>query len=252
MRRLSSARGMSLVEATIILMVLATLTAVISPSIADYVNDAEGTKAKEDVEVIGTGILRLLKDTGSRCLREAGGTECTKANREDLLISAGNEPLSNTATDVTIVDGEAISSGATSLNWLPDAAAPVAGQRGTIDEHLVLNTPVYAAAGFTGGGGPRSKVGWRGAYLNGPVNGDPWGYMYQANTVFLTVATDATDTAGSPSQVQEGLKQAGWQRNVMVVSPGANGNIETSFGAAGVGVVASGDDVVYVLKGSTR
>ena len=40
MRKWSSERGMSLVEATIILMVLATLTAVISPSIADYNNDA--------------------------------------------------------------------------------------------------------------------------------------------------------------------------------------------------------------------
>ena len=43
--RLKSNAGMSLVEATIILMVLAILTAVIAPSAADYVNDARHTKA---------------------------------------------------------------------------------------------------------------------------------------------------------------------------------------------------------------
>src|SRR5687767_7383196 len=50
MRKWNAEKGMSLVEATIILMVLAILTAVIAPSAGDYVNDARQTKAKEDVE----------------------------------------------------------------------------------------------------------------------------------------------------------------------------------------------------------
>ena len=109
MRKRDSERGMSLVEATIILMVLATLTAVISPSIADYNNDARQVKAKEDVEAIGTGVLRLLRDTGSRCIRKTGTTDCTKANRVDLLVSAGTTPrtISNGA-DAVLADAESI------------------------------------------------------------------------------------------------------------------------------------------------
>jgi type II secretory pathway pseudopilin PulG len=252
MRKWNAERGMSLVEATIILMVLATLTAVISPSIADYANDAESVKAREDVEAIGTGVLRLLRDTGSRCLRLAGTTDCTKANRVDLLISAGTDPRADNSATVAL-DADAATTA--SVSWLPTAAP---AQQDTIDDQLIENdnATAYTAAGFTGGGGPRMKIGWRGAYLNGPVNGDPWGNKYQANTIFLAVATDAADGA-AVSDTTEGLKQAGWQRNVLVLSAGANAIVETEFGgsaagAGGVGVTAGGDDVIYVLRGSTR
>ena len=247
--------GMSLVEATIIVMMVATLTAVIAPSASDYLEDARHTSAKEDVEAIGAAVLNVLRDTGSRCLRLAGTTECTITNRVDLLVSGGNDPVGVTASDVTIPDGNAVASGGTSLNWLPDSDAPASSQRSTLDEQLVLNsmaTP-YTAAGFTGGGGPRSKLGWRGAYLNGPVSSDPWGTKYQVNTVFLTVASDAIDSAITPDQSQEGLREAGWQRDVLVLSAGTNRNVSTSFGGtASGGVAADGDDVVYVIKGGTR
>jgi type II secretory pathway pseudopilin PulG len=259
MRKWSGERGMSLIEATIILMVLATLTAAISPSIADYSNEARQVKAKEDVEAIGTGLLRMLRDTGSRCVRKTGTTDCTKANRVDLLVSAGNNPVAvSNGADAVLTDAESWQDATTAVNWLPDTQAPSAGQRDTIDEQLILNsTTPYTSAGFTGGGGPKMKLGWRGAYLNGPISGDPWNHIYQADTIFLTVATDATDTAGAPDQTVEGMKQAGWKRNVLVVSAGGNGTVDTEFGgtaagAGGAGVVAGGDDIIYVLRGSSR
>ena len=64
MRSWNSERGMSLVEATIILMVLAILTSVLAPSIGDYVNDARQTKVREDLEALGTSVARLVRDTG--------------------------------------------------------------------------------------------------------------------------------------------------------------------------------------------
>lgn len=245
--------GMSLVEATIIVMVLATLTAVIAPSVGDYVEDARNTAAKEDTEAIGTAVLNLLRDTGSRCLRVAGTTECTVTNRVDLFVSGGNNPDSVTATDITLPDADAATTVDGAMNWLPDANAPT--QTDTIDAQLILNnmgTP-YAAASFTGGGGPRMKLGWRGAYLNGPISSDPWGFKYQVNTVFLTVASNAIDGAVTPDNTQEGLREAGWQRDVLVLSPGANGAVQTSFGGTATGGVSSvGDDVVYVIGGGTR
>src|SRR5437870_1377136 len=68
LRLRSGQAGMSLIEATIILMVLFLLTAVMSPAVSDYIEDARHSKAKQDVETIGTTIQRLQRDVGS-CLK---------------------------------------------------------------------------------------------------------------------------------------------------------------------------------------
>ncbi len=248
---MSSQRGMSLVEVTIILTVLSVLAAMAAPSMNDYINDARQTAAKGDAEAIGSGVLQLLKDTGSRCLRLAGTTDCTVTNRVDLLVSGGNNPVAVDASvaDVTLPDPQAATS--SPVNWLPDAQAPT--QQDTVDEQLITNaTTPYNSLSFTAGGGPRMKLGWRGAYLNGPIGGDPWGRKYQMDALFLAVATNAFDNDG-PGQNQEGLRETAWLRDVLVVSSGINGIVETSFGGtASGGVAAGGDDVIYVLGGTTR
>ena len=113
-----------------------------------------------------------------------------------------------------------------------------------MDRHLVTNAAGYTAVTFTSGGGPRAGIGWRGAYLNGPTDVDPWGYAYQANTLFLTAASDAADGTGT------GQRRGGWTSNVMVLSAGSNGVVQTAFGVAGATGV--GDDVLYVVQGATR
>lgn len=252
--RARSGQGMSLVEATIILTVLATLTAVVAPAIGDHLEDARHVVAKAEVETIGSGILQLLKDTGSRCLRLVGTTDCTVTNRVDLLVSGGSDPAGinmTLAPDIVLPDAEAATNG--TVNWMPDGNAPT--QQDLLEDQLVENdnaTP-YPAAGFTLAGGPRVKIGWRGAYLSGPVTADPWNSRYQASTLFLTVATNAFDTAGSPNQLQEGLREAAWNRDVVVLSAGSNEIVETSFGGtATTGVSAGGDDIVYVISGASR
>jgi type II secretory pathway pseudopilin PulG len=250
MRKWNSEAGMSLVEATIILMTLAILTAVIAPSAGDYINEARNVKAKEDVEAIGTGILRLLRDTGSKCLQFNAANGCTSTNRIDLLLS-GDTTLSTAAKAVSAADSAALTgTAATPYNWAPAANAPTGNQVDTIENQLVTNTLdttnyTSISANFgSGGGGPRAGLGWRGAYLTGPIGKDPWGYKYQANTAFLGVASDAATGGG------EGNSDGGWSYNTVVLSPGANGVVETSFAAKGNS--AGGDDVIYVIKGSTR
>src|SRR5687768_9285234 len=104
MRKWKAESGMSLVEATIILMVLAILTSVLAPSIADYVNEARSTKAKEDVEVLGTVIMRLLRDVGLPFPVRTVGASPSKAstNRVDLLVSEGNIPIAAAGTPVPL------------------------------------------------------------------------------------------------------------------------------------------------------
>jgi type II secretory pathway pseudopilin PulG len=246
--------GMSLVEATIIVTVLAALTAAIAPSIGTYREDARQTVAKQEVETIGAAIMQMLRDTGSRCLRLVGTTDCTVTNRVDLLVTSGPDPVNVSATlapDVTLPDSEAATN--SPVNWLPSASAP--NQQDLLEDQLIENDNAvpYPVAGFASGGGPRMKLGWRGAYLNGPITADPWNVRYQVNTLFLTVGTNAFDTAGSPDQLQEGLRETAWNRDVLVLSAGSNQVVQTSFGGLATGgVSAGGDDVIYVIRGGTR
>jgi type II secretory pathway pseudopilin PulG len=103
MQKLNSERGMSLVEATIILMVLAILTSVLAPSLGDYVNEARHVKVKEDLETLGQGIYRLLRDTGLPFpLRVAGSSPSrSTTNRVDLLVSEGSIPSKTRGTSCT-------------------------------------------------------------------------------------------------------------------------------------------------------
>lgn len=238
-RRAKAERGMSLVEATIILMVLAILTAVIAPSASDYISDARSTKAKEDVEAIGMSVARALRDTGSACLREAGTTACTEANRVDLLHSnVGNDPKSVTGADF---DPSALATPDQLMNWLGATNAVAAAGRDTIEDQLITNAADYADVTFTTGS--LNSRGWRGAYL--PESGpDPWGFKYQVNSIFLAVATDTT--AGT----SEGQASGGWHKDVLVVSPGFDGIVQTAFGSNAQN--AQADDVIFVLRGSTK
>lgn len=255
MRKWNAERGMSLVEATIILMVLSILTAVIAPSMGDYLNDARNVKAKEDVEVIGTAIKRLLRDTGKRCLLINGAGTCTVTNRVDLLLGATGNPARAVAADTEFTE-PANSATAATYNWQASTGGGNVAQTDTIEDQFVTNatTPYSSAALFTAGGGPRDGLGWRGAYLTGPTGADPWGFKYQANTIFLAVANNA----GTATTATEGLVAGGWTSDVLVISPGTNNIIETSFGnaAASAGNLnttnAGGDDVIYLVQGATR
>ena len=247
MRKLISERGMSLVEATIILMTLSLLTAVIAPTIGDYVSSARNVKAKEDVEAIGTAIDRVLRDTGLPCLsKDASVTTdaCKVAKRADLLYSNGNNPRVTTAA-YTVADGAAAAQ-TSPVNWLGEAEE--AANKVTMDDQFITDSTVaYTAALVASAGGPRPGTGWRGAYLSGPIGPDPWGNAYESNTMFLTVASNANQDT-----TKEGDLGTVWQTDTFVISAGSNGNIETKFGGTAKGTTPGGDDVIYVVRGSSN
>jgi type II secretory pathway pseudopilin PulG len=231
MRKWNSELGMSLVEATIILMVLATLTAVIAPSMGDYLEDARQMKAKEDVEALGIGIKRLLRDTGFKGLKFTNGTTAlTLDNRVDVLTSDGTAPTFAGATFTS-----ASNMTTSPIQW------NTAAQSDSFESHLVRNALSTAYATPTAGNRGR---GWRGSYVNAPIGTDPWGYKYYANTVFLAVATDAAGAAEGSTY---------WTKDVVVLSAGADNIVQSPIaGTAGGGSGVSGsDDVVFVLQGNT-
>lgn len=239
MTKLSSQRGMSLVEATIILLVIATLTAAIAPSMGDYLEDARDTKAKGDVQMLGLAVVRMLRDTGLKGLKIDAGVAFTESNRVDNLMSAGGTAAINAGA--VFASGD-INGG--DINWDGN------DNDDTFENQLVSNTPggVLASAYSTPAASNRGR-GWRGSYLNVPAGEDPWGYKYYANTVFLTVATDSTAGAA------EGNASGFWAKDVVVLSAGPDNTIQSNIagsGSNGFGMATPNDDVVFVLQGNTR
>jgi type II secretory pathway pseudopilin PulG len=237
--------GMSLVEATIILAVLSVLTAMLAPSARTYVENARNVKAKHDVTAVGAAISQVLRDTGMLCL-SLNGSSCanTATGRVELLVSGTavgtNEPTV-VATPLTV---SASTASSTTLNWAGGVNEVADARRDLMDNQFVTNSAAYSSPSFTSGGGPRVGIGWRGPYLDGPIDVDPWGYAYQASTVFLATASDAADGTGS------GQKRGGWNSDVVVISAGSNGVVQTAFGSSNT--TAVGDDVAYVVQGTTR
>ena len=239
-----SERGLSLVEATIILSVPSMLAAVMAPSIKGYVEEASQTKAKKDVEAIGMALSNMRADLGDVWfVRDGNGAAATDpplytaGNRVDLMVTAGNIPTLGVAR---AVGGPP--------DW--DTAVDNASVQ-LLDNYLIANTPSNLAANAyrsaedmsvlsnfdpDSGATYNSKFAWRGAYLPGPIGADPWGARYSVNVEFLAKAL-----GGGPS---------GNVNDVLVLSAGSNQRTETRYDTDGV--TGAGDDIIYVVSGSTR
>jgi hypothetical protein len=246
MRKLKGQTGLSLVEVTIMLLVLMLLTSVLAPSIFDYVNDARWVKVKEDCEAIGVTVARMDRDLGP-CLKFTGTAACDEANRVDILYSDGPDV---TAADVVPVDYASNNITPSAINWDNDSDALVGDN---MEDQFTTNAPLYNTPLQNYPAplypvGPLFGIGWRGGYLAPPIGPDPWGRRYLVNTAFLGVAIDSTAAA------DEGYIGRWWERDVFCISPGPNGLYETYFGGCTTdhGTCRTNDDFVFIIQGSGR
>jgi type II secretory pathway pseudopilin PulG len=257
--RAAAERGLSLVEATIILAVMATLSAIMAPTISDWIGSARLTRAHEDSQNIAQAIQSFITDTGeSKFLRVAKGSgtagqppaDRLDPHRVDLLVGDGDiAPL-----------GPGVSGETFWTQAVNDAAVD------TLVNHLVENTPGSSSANryrtpsdiATGGGGgnidfARSESGgfnapysWRGPYIKGPVDPDPWGYRYAVNVAFLDPSPQ-----GTVSGVTTGFALADYPRlDVFVLSAGPDREIDTR--SAQDGAVPGDDDILFVVSPNAR
>ena len=241
---LKNARGLSLVEVTIMLLVLMLLTGVLAPSIMDFVKDAQWVKVKEDCEAIGISVVRLTRDIGP-CLKFNGAGKCTKSNRVDILYSDGPDVTMADTVDAATTVFYSSGNIAAPLNWHNDDTRGDSMERQFVSNGANYLSP--AQLGTYTAVGPQFGLGWRGAYLSAPISQDPWGHKYLVNSVFLAIATDAT-CGGC-----EGERSGGWSRDTFCISSGPNGLYETAFeGNAAHGVSRKGDDFVFIIGGDTR
>jgi type II secretory pathway pseudopilin PulG len=223
-----SAKGFTLVEVTIILLVLVILSGILLPTIERFIDLARYVKVKEDLGMFAA-IIELWKvDNCTRYFRQCGlSTSQSSDNRVDLLVSEGS-PQSRPALGVGI------------SYWNVDPYGNASLVVDTMENQLVTNTPMSVQAwAYPWPGINPGSCGWRGAYITAPLGSDPWGTRYMANVAFL--GPPGSRLLGAPSA------NAFRQMDVFVLSAGPDKTVQTPFTIDGV--VAQNDDMIALVNG---
>jgi type II secretory pathway pseudopilin PulG len=231
-RRLSSERGLSLVEVTIMLVILLILAATLVPVMSDSINSARAVRARNDLSQLAVALVNFQRDVGpivfegSRLRQLQTATSSVKPVA--VLVSDGTRPgLSDRVPAETvsrlILNNPSVTLDASSLQGWSDSQAS-----DLMDYHLRVNARGYAE-GFTGPGS-----GWNGPYVTREVTGDPWGHAYLINTSFLR---------GLPPGATTCTRCA-----VFVLSAGPNGLIETPFQQPITNANVFGDDLAVRIQ----
>jgi type II secretory pathway pseudopilin PulG len=245
------AAGFTLVEVTIILLVLVVLGAILLPVIGNFIIKAKIVRVREDCGALGVTLQMMLLDIGEACFWQVGHgdslddppSRCA-ANRVNLLVGDGDIPGLATGS----LGGEVMNQ-----NW---TRAVNFADVDLLENHIVANRPGGKASnryrspadimmppltqGNEGGmdfanpssSGFNAEFAWRGAYMTGPIEADPWGNRYMVNVQFLDF---------SP------LNYMHRAFDVFILSAGANEYTETPF--AQDGAITGGDDFIYVISG---
>jgi len=195
----ASERGFTLFEALLILVATVAIVAALAPTLGATIADARTTRATTDMELIRDAILAAQADC---CQRFTKTGTVNFADRIYFLYGDGDIP----------------EAGSTS-SWQNTTADDV---NDFLEEHLVWNS-------FNGGNSwvLLGANAWRGAYINAPVDPDPWGNRYAVNVQYLSTG-------------------AGGTNDVVVFSAGPDEQEDTSD--TGDPLVAGGDDIIVLVE----
>ena len=253
-------RGWSLIELTIILVVLSILCAILAPVIGRFVRNAKVCRAREDVQSIGCCIWMYIEDTANSYFMKQGGNPANPGaermpdggapiqhwrNKVDLLVSDGDIPE---IEDSIAADAD---------DWVLKVL--VSYNVDFLENHLVTNNlgtkkyrtpsdltngdsddPMFAR---TESGGFNSEFAWRGPYMTPPIDPDPWGNRYAVNVEFLDARADSVPGASS-----QGV--CGFTYDTVVLSAGPDEEVDSLFAVDGL--VPGDDDILYTISGNSR
>jgi len=196
MQRLPEARGLSLLEVTFMMTLLAALGAAIAPTLAATVRNARTARAMLDAQTIRDAINNF------------------KGNGFSIFTSTGTQ-LALNQVEFLYSDGDIPEAGS-SASWRNTTANSV---NDFLEEHLVVNSfnGVFAYSTLL------API-WRGAYLNAPVNPDPWGNRYAVNVIYLGASVN----------------------DVVVLSAGPDEAVDTAD--TGNPLTAVDDDIVILVE----
>lgn len=201
--RLGDDRGVTIIEVTLMLLASVTLMAALAPVMSAVVRHAETTAATTAMNTIATAIQTFQTEVQTKFTIDGTGA----GTKVQLLVSDGDTPREVSAT------------GSTSWQALVNNTT---GLTDFLERHLVTNQPRGNAANAysVGPGNP-----WRGAYMNAPIDPDPWGNRYAVNVQFLGAAD---------------------KEDVVVLSAGPDEEIDTQYPVDGL--VAGGDDLIVLVE----
>lgn len=233
--------GFTLIETTIMLSIMFILAGALSPVVSESITTARAVKAKNDAQLIAAALVNLQKDIGSDAFAYGQGGELSGTKRPerlpDVLMSEGDDPSTDDDAREAAVARASVGNGL--LQAPGNTGAPSMRQmrrkwidlgRDLIDDYMVTNRRGYRLRQ------PGEYGGWNGPYLSAKLKGDPWGNRYLVNTSWLDGSASAADASGRA------------RRAVFVVSPGANGVIETPFDQPITDAQGYGDDIVVRIQ----
>jgi type II secretory pathway pseudopilin PulG len=258
-RIIGAEAGMSLVEATIILSVVAVLASVLAPAVNGYVDQARQVRARNDTQVIAEAILDFVADTAERQFlidaSNGGGDETPPTrldgNRVNLLVSDGDIPTLTTTLAGEIFWTQAVNDTTVdtlSNHLVENTPGEQAGNRYRTPADITIPLPGGNNIDFARGesSGYNAPHAWRGAYLRGPVRADPWGNRYAVNVAFM----DPSPTAGI-SDITSGFGPIDYPRlDVFVLSAGGDKEIDTLSGQDGA--VPGDDDFIFIVSSNAK
>jgi hypothetical protein len=194
----------TLIEASIMLMVTAILIAAMAPLGSRTLDTARLTRAQQDIDAIAAAINNMMVECCS-AFDPFTTTGASGGATVQMLVGDGDTPRQIGLTGAAEWD-DPVGTSPTVVDFL--------------ERHLVTNTPIGGGSYATG------SPGWRGAYLNGPVDPDPWGNRYAVNVLYLRTAPTSND--------------------VFVLSTGPDEEIDTEFTVNGA--KPGDDDITSVIR----
>jgi type II secretory pathway pseudopilin PulG len=228
--RLVSSAGLSLVEVTVMLVILLVLAGALIPVMTDSINSARLVRARNDLSQIAAALTNFQRDVGPFVYdgsRLRLPQTATSLRVVDVLISGGTLP--EIAESVPLdpasthrVDPSVGLTGAGVRPWVTISNFDL------LDNHLRVDVRNYPVA--IGGPG----TGWNGPYLAREITGDPWGRAYLVNVGFLRGTPLGSDRCRDCA--------------VFVISAGPNGMLETPFQQPITNASVFGDDLAVRIQ----
>jgi len=252
--RLKDSKGVatSLIEATATIAVGAVLAGVAVGGAIDAINNSKVQAAIGDVQAIGTGVITFYKDNAFFPLFADGNKTGAGDDFYGFLVSEnGTYPTDSTfvsggvSWDIPDSQGTTAWSALGYFGHMPDYSLGAHGHA-TIEGHLIRNILGNPVGGGTAAAYPLRGAyvgdpnrGWGGPYVTSLPKADPWGDKYLINVRNLHAGYLKTISGNATTLAQLG---------VIVISAGANRNIETRVDQSFDSFAAAGDDIVFRIK----
>lgn len=251
--------GFTLVEVTIILLVLVILSMIMLPQLGNFNRLARKVKVMEDLGAI-CATLKLFFDevtVGAVWENPGGGTQQPSGARIGLLHGPGNPPADNTNASFHQVNspdapwsqtatGTAATVMSINTDAPGDASTAVEFSVDRFENHLMINDP------FADHSTARTSryrniaelenadffLSWKGPYFDA-FTPDPWGSRYLSNVFGLHTVTDPTGYFSTA---------------VLCYSAGPDRQVSTRFNQPmdsplnSHGSISGGDDIAVVLS----